>query len=58
MEQCWKIYIIDSISDRYNLVCYIDAHEKQHPSYVYGGRSGGGKAIPQNLTIEALYSLG
>ena len=39
-------------------MCYIGAHEKQQPSYVDDGSSGGGKAIPPNLTTEAIYSLG
>ena len=33
-------YIINVITDRYNLVCYINAHDKQQPSYVDGGISG------------------
>ena len=29
MEQCLKIYNINSKTDIYNLICYIDSHEKQ-----------------------------
>ena len=39
-------------------MCFIDTHEKQQPSYIDDGSSGGGKAIPLNLTTEALYLLG
>ena len=39
-------------------MCYIDAHEKQHPSSYNGGSSGGGNALPSNLTTEVLVSLG
>ena len=58
MEQCFKIYIRNARTDRYNLMCYIDAHEKQHTSYVDDSISSGGKAIPPNLTTKALDSLG
>ena len=27
----FEIYIRNSITDRYNLMCYFDSHEKQHP---------------------------
>ena len=48
-------YIRNARTNRYNLMCYIDADEKQQPLYVDNGSSGGGKAIPSNLTTEALY---
>ena len=31
MEQCLKIYIINARTDRYNIMCSIDPHEKQQP---------------------------
>ena len=37
---------MNAITDRYNLVCSIDAHEKQQPSYVDDGRRGGGNKSP------------
>ena len=51
-------YIRNARTDRYNLMCYIDAHEKQKPSYFDDGSSGGGKSIPSNSTTESLDSLG
>ena len=51
-------YIRNARNYRYNIMCYIGAHEKQQPSYVDDGSSGGGKAISPNSTTEALYSLG
>ena len=48
MEQCLKIYNIYSKTDRYNIICSIDAHEKQQPSYVDDGSRGGGKTLPFN----------
>ena len=44
-------YIRNAITDIYNIMWSIDTHDKQQPSYVYDGSSGGGKAIPYNLTI-------
>ena len=57
MEQCFKIYIRNARTDRYNLMCYIDAHEKQHTSYVDDSISIGDNTIPSNSTREALDSL-
>ena len=37
-------------SDRYNIVCSIDAHEKNNPSEHDYGRSGGGYPTPLNST--------
>ena len=54
----FEIFIRNAITDRYNLMCFVDEHEKQQTSYVDGGRSSCGKAIPSNLTTEALYSPG
>ena len=51
-------FIINAITDRYNIMCSIDAHEKEHSSYFYGGRSGEGYPLPSNSTIEALVLLG
>ena len=39
-------------------MCAIDGHDKQHPSYVDDVISGGGTALPYNLTTEELDSLG
>ena len=39
-------------------MCYIGAHEKQHPTSDDYGSIGGVNTLPSNLTIEALASLG
>ena len=39
-------------------MCSIDTHEKQQPSSVDDGGSGGGNVLPFNSTAEALASLG
>ena len=58
MEQCLKIYIINSRTDRYNFMCSIDVNEKQQPSSVDDGRICGGNVLPSNSTTESLASLG
>ena len=35
-------FIINARTDRYNLMCFIDAHEKDHTSSFDDGSSGGG----------------
>ena len=54
----FEIHIINARTDRYNIICSIYAHKKKHPSSADYGSSGGGNAIPLNLTTEALYLLG
>ena len=41
-------YIRNTITDRYNMMCSIDAHGKQQPSYVDDGISGDGNALSLN----------
>ena len=62
---CKKLYgkvfegfIRNSKTDRYNIMCSIDAHEKYHPSSFDDGSSGVGCPLPLNLTTEALVLLG
>ena len=43
-------YIRNAITDIYNIMCSIDAHEKQKPSSIYDGISGGGNALPSLST--------
>ena len=50
-------FIINARTDRYNIMCYIGAHEKEHLSSYDDGSSGQGCPIPSNSTIEALDSL-
>ena len=38
-------------------MCYIDVHEKYHPSTFDDVSSGGGYALPSNSTTEALVLL-
>ena len=50
-------YIIDARTERYELMCYIYAHEKQQLSYFDDVSSGGGNVLPSNETKEALVSM-
>ena len=50
----FEVYIRSSISDIYNLICYITVHDKLIPTYVYDLISGDGRAIPNNSTTEVL----
>ena len=43
-------FIRDARTDRYNLMCYIDAHGKNNPSEHDDGNIGGGYQIPLNST--------
>ena len=45
-------------TDRYNIMCSIDVHEKHHPSPIDNGSSDGGNFLPSNSKTEALVSLG
>ena len=47
-------FIRNARTDRYNIMCYITAHDKQQPTYVDDATSGGGRAIPKNTTTVAL----
>ena len=51
-------FIISAITDRYNIMCSIDAYEIEHQSYVcYDVSSGGGCPLPITSMTEALESL-
>ena len=50
-------FIRNAITDRYNLMCCITAHDKQQPTYVDDLISVGGIAMPKNETTAALQSL-
>ena len=41
-------FIRNTRTDRYNIICYIYAHYKEHPSSFDDGRSGGGCPLPSN----------
>ena len=54
----FKGFIINARTDRYNIVCSIGAHEKEHQSSCGDVRSGGGCTLPSNSTTEVLVLLG
>ena len=51
-------FIINARTDRYNIMCSIDAHKKEHQSSCGDGSSGGGCPLLSNSTTEALVLLG
>ena len=51
-------FIRNARTDRYNIMCYIDVHEKEHQSSCDDGSSSGVCPIPSNSTTEALDLLG
>ena len=52
-------FIINARTDRYNIMCSIDAYEIEHQLYSCDdGSSGGGFPLSTNSTIEALVLLG
>ena len=58
MEIVFERSIRNERTDRYNIMCCIDAHEKEHPSSYDYGSSGGVFLLPSNSTTEALVLLG
>ena len=55
MEIFFEGFIINSRTDRYNGMCYIDAYERDHQAYSCDdGSSGGGCPLTKTSTIEAL----
>ena len=52
----WTVFeefIKNARTDRYNLIFPIYAHEKEHPSTVDDGSSGGGYVLPSNSKTGA-----
>ena len=48
-------FIINTRTDRYHIMCYIDAYEKDNqPSICDNVRRGGGCPLPTNSTTEIL----
>ena len=51
-------FIRNARNERYNIMCFIDAHKNEHPSSCDDGSSGGGCTLPSNSTTEALFLIG
>ena len=47
-------YFRNAVTNRYNIICYITAHDKLLPTYVDDASSGGGREITKNTTTAAL----
>ena len=51
----FEAFIINEKTDRYNIMCYIYANEREHQSSSYEyGISGGGCTLPITSTTKAL----
>ena len=50
-------FIRNVITDRYNIMCSIDEHEKEHKSSCDDGSIGGGCPLPSNSTTGVLVLL-
>ena len=42
----FEAFIRNARTDRYNIMCSIDAYEKEHQSSCHDGSSGGGFPLP------------
>ena len=51
-------FIRNARTDRYNIMCSIDTHEKEHQSSCDYGSGGGGYPLPSNSTTYVLDFLG
>ena len=61
---CSKLYgtvfgyfIRNALTDRYNLMCSINEHDRQQPTYFYDSNSAGSISILNNGTISAIKSI-
>ena len=48
----FEVFFRSSRTDRYNIMCSIGAHEKEHPSLCNDVIRGGGFQLPSNSTTE------
>ena len=47
----FEAFIVNARTDRYNIMCSIDAYEREHQSdSCYDGSSGGGCPLPKHST--------
>ena len=54
----FEYYITNTITNRYNIMCSIVAHDLKKPAGEYDESGIGDRLIPKHVTIEALYSMG
>ena len=54
----FEYFITHAITDRYNIMCSIVAHDKKQPAYKYEETSIGDRLITKHVTPEALEELG
>ena len=47
-------FIINKRTDRYHIMCFVDAHVKDHKSYRFDFSNGGGCPLPKHPKTVAL----
>ena len=53
--ECFEEFIINARTEKYNIMCFIDAYEREHQSYICDdGISGRGCPLPTTSTTKAL----
>ena len=50
-------FITHTGTDRYNILCYLVAHNKKQPAYEDEESTIGDRLIPKNVTTESLEAL-
>ena len=53
-ESLFEYFITHSGTDRYNILCYLVAHDKKQPDYEDEEISIGDRLIPKHVTTETL----
>ena len=53
-ESLFGDFLTHAITNRYNILCYLVAHDKKQPAYKDDERSIGDSLITKNFTTEAL----
>ena len=54
----FEYFITHARTDRYNIMCYLVAHDKKQPAYEDKEGSIGDSLIPKHVTTELLEALG
>ena len=50
--------VTNELTNRYDLMCSIVAHDKKQPAYEYDEKIIGDRLMPKNMTIEGLEAFG
>ena len=53
----FEYFITHAITDRYNILCHLVAHDKKQPAYEDKESSIGDRLIPKHVTTKVLEAL-